>query len=1201
MAALSALSRIGFRTALLGSAASLAIAAPLADGDMSQEAHTHATQRIGLYFDRTLNSEKIGFVVMGNDRFAVDTNGVTVNGRATVASATGRLDIQSDRTLAGYAVLTDNVVGIGRQVSVPVNAGDGSFYAGNVVGVTGAAGAASRNVAVGADIAITTNSGGRNVVFGAATSASGSGVLLLGLNRTGIQGNNGIAIVVGGNSTINVQTGILIGSAGGQVGNFGASRVVGLGFSVTANANDAIAIGNQANSSHSKSIALGRLATTTAANQLRIGGSVASTDHLNVSITSNTASVDTLTGALVAVGGIATSDVMWANGFFSNRTLTSWSSLLTPVQTYHRATLANPALQGNFTMDGLRLSMAGSAAQVGDIRGRYDYLTANGGVGSVVSNYLGYDLLIEVSNASAVVTTGYGIRVNLYDSANGVLTNSRGVEIEYVNATTKAGNTNSQAIGLNIDYVETYQADATPATGVAYGIRIGDVYQGCVTGEAYGLYLGSVVSAAGSTSSWGIYHGDGFDARHYFNFGRFVISHSHLDSDNAKPWGRTAIYINGSASDDSGLFYHGTSDERAFGTNYFGDTEVRLQIRDTGVIEWGPGNAAVDVNLYRQAANVLGTDDSLRIAGSIILPGATSGSATISVAATAGTVTLTLPTTNGSAGQALITNGAGVLSWAAFSSPVVIPDQQIVFGTGSSISSDARLTFDYATGVLLCTTVVRSGTGFEVRAGAGGNGYRLYDSTILKWTIHSPGNDFRITHAGATDYLGINESGSVFFGRTGTFNTDLRGKITIANATIASAADAALNVTGGILTQERLWASGGATFVGDPTAPATVREVRTSGRIQAGSYIANNSPYNNLGSGGQNARIAAYESNGANNAVCAILGVTDGTSNTTLKTGIVGIGRRSGSNQSRHIGVWGAADNVHASDPTYVVGVLGSDTPTTLADNIFTSLMSVGVIGRAAQTARTALANIGVLGRAGGVALSFAGVFAGNVFVTDTAISALPTDAATLHVRRNTNAGIRADTFSDTAAAMPGLLLYRARGVDTTPTAVQNGDNLGFVGAYGHDGTAFSATSRASLVFFANQNWTGANQGTRAVLRSTPNNSTTPLDVWEATDSFRVLVAFSTAVITVSSHTVLNNTHQTVLVDASAGPVTITLPAATNGGRRYDVKKIDNSSNVVTIACEVGNTLDGASTIELTVQHQHRSTIADGVSNWFIV
>jgi hypothetical protein len=55
---------------------------------------------------------------------------------------------------------------------------------------------------------------------------------------------------------------------------------------------------------------------------------------------------------------------------------------------------------------------------------------------------------------------------------------------------------------------------------------------------------------------------------------------------------------------------------RGFGASVSGDGAYRYQVQLDGKIEWGNGTAAVDTNLYRSAANVLKTDDSLIAAGS---------------------------------------------------------------------------------------------------------------------------------------------------------------------------------------------------------------------------------------------------------------------------------------------------------------------------------------------------------------------------------------------------------------------------------------------------------------------------------------------------------------------------------------------------------------------------------------------------------
>lgn len=57
----------------------------------------------------------------------------------------------------------------------------------------------------------------------------------------------------------------------------------------------------------------------------------------------------------------------------------------------------------------------------------------------------------------------------------------------------------------------------------------------------------------------------------------------------------------------------------AHGSLISGDTFDRFRILADGDLEWGPGNAARDTNLYRNAANVLKTDDSLEVGGDLRL------------------------------------------------------------------------------------------------------------------------------------------------------------------------------------------------------------------------------------------------------------------------------------------------------------------------------------------------------------------------------------------------------------------------------------------------------------------------------------------------------------------------------------------------------------------------------------------------------
>lgn len=74
-----------------------------------------------------------------------------------------------------------------------------------------------------------------------------------------------------------------------------------------------------------------------------------------------------------------------------------------------------------------------------------------------------------------------------------------------------------------------------------------------------------------------------------------------------------------------------------------------------------------------------------------------------------------------------------------------------------------------------------------------------------------------------------------------------------------------------------------------------------------------------------------------------------------------------------------------------------------------------------------------------------------------------------------------------------------------------------------------------------------------------------------------------------------------LLADASAGPVTLTLPPVSdNAGAIYSVKKVDASANAVTIAGNNGELIDGSAIQTLAAQYDALTVYCDGV-DWFIV
>jgi hypothetical protein len=77
-----------------------------------------------------------------------------------------------------------------------------------------------------------------------------------------------------------------------------------------------------------------------------------------------------------------------------------------------------------------------------------------------------------------------------------------------------------------------------------------------------------------------------------------------------------------------------------------------------------------------------------------------------------------------------------------------------------------------------------------------------------------------------------------------------------------------------------------------------------------------------------------------------------------------------------------------------------------------------------------------------------------------------------------------------------------------------------------------------------------------------------------------------------------------VLVNASGGARTITLPAANAlGGRpiRYQIEKTDNSANAVTVQRAGSDTIEGATSVVLSGQWASVTLVSDGVSGWVVL
>ena len=92
----------------------------------------------------------------------------------------------------------------------------------------------------------------------------------------------------------------------------------------------------------------------------------------------------------------------------------------------------------------------------------------------------------------------------------------------------------------------------------------------------------------------------------------------------------------------------------------------------------------------------------------------------------------------------------------------------------------------------------------------------------------------------------------------------------------------------------------------------------------------------------------------------------------------------------------------------------------------------------------------------------------------------------------------------------------------------------------------------------------------------------------------------TTTTVTTTSHTAASETIILVDDDTAAAEVTVTLPAvASSGGKRYEVKKLGSTANVV-VDGNASETIDGTVTQTISLQYDSLGLVCDGTEWWII-
>lgn len=108
-------------------------------------------------------------------------------------------------------------------------------------------------------------------------------------------------------------------------------------------------------------------------------------------------------------------------------------------------------------------------------------------------------------------------------------------------------------------------------------------------------------------------------------------------------------------------------------------------------------------------------------------------------------------------------------------------------------------------------------------------------------------------------------------------------------------------------------------------------------------------------------------------------------------------------------------------------------------------------------------------------------------------------------------------------------------------------------------------------------------------------------DLTEGTTQKFAGAAFNVA--TKTANYTVTDANDVILVDCTSGPVTITLHAvATAKQKAYNFKKIDASTNAMTIDGNAAETIDGAANVSTTTQYTNYTLVPSNTAGaWYIV
>lgn len=196
------------------------------------------------------------------------------------------------------------------------------------------------------------------------------------------------------------------------------------------------------------------------------------------------------------------------------------------------------------------------------------------------------------------------------------------------------------------------------------------------------------------------------------------------------------------------------------------------------------------------------------------------------------------------------------------------------------------------------------------------------------------------------------------------------------------------------------------------------------------------------------------------------------------------------------------------------------------------------------------------------------------------------------------NSGTETIAGYKTFAISPTVPTPTLSGDATTKAYVDATAGIGSTGATGPAGPTGATGATGATGPIGATGPDGATGATGPIGATGPQGATGPVGATGAGGATGPIANLS--VTTKSSNYTITGADDVILADASGGGFTVTLPTAVGVVKPFTVKKIDSSSNIVTVATTSAQTIDGGATAQIKVQYASLVVVSDN-ANWNVV